>query len=245
MLLVRRLKKLWNNIDKHFLTPIKEGLFGKKDKNGFSRDGLFSGIKNSVKDLSLYMLHGITGKSYVDSKGNTHKESKSSVMGNLKHIAGEVKNGILTKILGEEEVDKNGKKTGRRKKTAGLLGMMTSSLKEGIKGWKEAIFGDSKSTKKDREEAEKKVKKELKERLPDTLTGATLGAGFSIAAGNSLLGTLIGGPIGGIALGSAVGFAKKSEGFQNYLFGEKEIDKDGNYAGKIRWSCKPENSGIF
>ena len=227
-----KIEKLWNNIDRHFITPIKEGLFGKKDKNGFSRDGLFSGVKNSVKDLSLYMLHGITGKSYVDSKGNTHKESKSSVMGNLKNIAGEVKEGILTKILGEEEVDKNGKKTGRRKKVAGLLGMMTSSLKDGVKGWKEAIFGDSKSTKKDREEAEKKVKKELKERLPDTLTGSALGAGFSIAAGNSLLGTLIGGPIGGIALGSLVGFAKKSEGFQNYLFGEKEIDKDGNYTGK-------------
>ena len=222
---------LWSKFNESFMTPIKKSLLGTKNEDtGFSEGGIFSGVTNGFKDATGMLSHYITGKDFKDSKGNTHtiEEGGSSVVGNLKKIGKQVKEGVMEKLFGPKSVDKDGKLTEDKK--GGILSGFKDSIKEGLVGWKEALFG-KKIDEKDHKQVSDDIIKTIKERLPDAATGGAIGAGVGLMAGGSLLGTLIGGPIGGAALGTAVGFIARSEKFQNFLFGEK--DKDGNRIGGV------------
>lgn len=84
---------------------------------------------------------------------------------------------------------------------------ISTFFKEGMEEWKKTIFGD-----KDPEE----VKAEIQKRVPDAVGGAAAG---------SLVGLLVGGPLTGAIIGGAAGFAKRSEWFQDMIFGK--VDEDG------------------
>lgn len=228
---------IWEKFSDSFVTPMKTTLFGKKDSDNFSRDGILSGVINKFKDASGLLTHYITGKSFKDSTGTMHEKdpNQPSVFDIFKEIGSSVKEGVLTKLFGEKEVIKDEKgnvvSVGKRTGT-GLLSKFKNAFEEGIVGWQEAFFG-KKLDEKERENLKESLVKNLNERLPDTVAGAAIGTGVGAAAGGSLLGTLVGGPIGGVAIGSALGFASKSEKFQEYLFGKKDEETGERLGGFI------------
>lgn len=94
------------------------------------------------------------------------------------------------------------------------------------------LFGDEKEVETLKKRG-KNLFQQAKEALPSLTTGATLGAGLSLMTG------FIGGPLIGAGIGAAVGLAKRSESFQNFLFGEQ---KDGEYQGGIIFSKELSNN---
>ena len=199
-----------------FFTPMKNKIFGEKDENGFSKNGMISGMENVFHDSFLEMQHKLTGKAYVDSKGEKHAASEDSVTATIKA-------GVMEKIFGPEEVDENGNRV-RRSRT-GLFSTITDGIKSSFANWHNAIFGDfaKDGTKVDKDTVVKVMEDSLKDKLPNAMLGGVAGGAAGLASGG-LLGALIGGPIGGVVIGSAVGMASKSEKFQKLVFGDDNKD---------------------
>lgn len=101
------------------------------------------------------------------------------------------------------------------------VGTASKVLEKEIKD--SGFFGDEKEVETLKKRG-KNLFQQAKEALPSLTTGATLGAGLSLMTG------FIGGPLIGAGIGAAVGLAKRSESFQNMLFGEQ---KDGEYEGGL------------
>ena len=96
-------KGLWESFDNHFLTPIKQTLFGIKDENGYSREGIFSGVSNSFKDAGHMLVYHITGKGYKASDGTVFADkgdNEETVVGNFKKIAATIGIGLRDKFMG-------------------------------------------------------------------------------------------------------------------------------------------------
>lgn len=121
----------------------------------------------------------------------------------------------------------------------GYAGQLKEEAINTGKAAKEAFFSDedelTKSVKylaerfavgKEGKEAAADVAKNWKNYLPKSLAGAGIGAGLSILFG------LAGGPILGAAVGAATALTTKSNAVQKLLFGEKEVDKEGNVIGR-------------
>lgn len=121
----------------------------------------------------------------------------------------------------------------------GYAGKVGEEAKNAGKAAKEAFFSDedelTKSVKylaerfavgKEGKEAAADVAKNWKKYLPKSLAGAGIGAGLSILFG------LAGGPILGAAVGAATALTTKSNAVQKLLFGEKEVDEEGNVIGR-------------
>jgi hypothetical protein len=96
--------------------------------------------------------------------------------------------------------------------------------------FKEKVFG------KENENGEyieglisKKTQDFFKENKSNIIGGAAVGLTKNLILGSSggILGTLVGGPIAGALLGAGFGMIKKSESFQNLLYGKEEIDENG------------------
>lgn len=70
------------------------------------------------------------------------------------------------------------------------------------------------------------VVKNWKDYLPKAIAGSATGASLSVLFG------LAGGPIVGAAIGAATALVTKSDALQKLLFGEKELDENGNVKGR-------------
>lgn len=123
--------------------------------------------------------------------------------------------------------------------TQGYVGQLKNEAINAGKAAKEAFFSDedelTKSVKylaerfavgKEGKEAAADVAKNWKNYLPKSLAGAGIGAGLSVIFG------LAGGPILGAAVGAATALTSKSNAVQKLLFGEKEVDEEGNVIGR-------------
>ena len=227
-------KNIWNKISNEFITPMKNQLFGTKDKTGYSRDGLFSGMQNKFLDTYRQFAREFSGKGYTDSHGNKiadKGDNEESVIGNLKRFTHNTLDTIGDFILGEKitETDTNGNtvwKGKRDRKSGNWLGKAIGSLQEGFEGWKTAIFGET--DEESRQTTLEDIKNKVSDMLPSAVTGGIGGAVFGGLAGSSLLGTLIGGPVGGAIMGGIGGILSKSDRFQEWLFGKDFTDENGN-----------------
>lgn len=218
------MKGLWNSFKGSFIDPVTKALFGEKDKDGFKRDGIFAGAQNKIKDSWHELNLRITGKAYKDSEGNLHSEEKDgfqSASTIVKNTMSSIGESIRYKLFGDpdDKEDKDGKKKG------GIVQSVVSSMKEGVQGWKVALFGEDEG---DADKSVKQLKEYAKKSIPDAGAGAVLGGAAGMMAGSSLLGTLIGGPVGGAVLGLGIGFAKRSNKFQDYVFGPEVEEADGS-----------------
>lgn len=250
--------KIGKKFSDEFLLPMKKSIFGDKDKDGYARDGLFSGMQNKFIDAYRAFAREFNGKGYTDSHGNKiadKKDGEESVLGNIRKFTHDTIGILGDYILGEKiySRDENGGIVwkGKRDKSKGnWLGKAIGVLQDGFKGWTDAIFGEEMS-----EENKKKtladIKKKVSDTLPSTITGAAGGVVFNALAGSSLLGTLIGGPMGGALLGATVGTLSKSERFNKWLFGEDFVDEDGNpqhieglISKKVQDAFKDNKTGI-
>lgn len=217
-----QLKNMWNGVNEHFFKPLGEKLFG-KDENG-NAQGLFSGTRDKLNDTYKEFIQKINGKSYKDSKGEIHnpKEGEESLVDKAVGIFKDVKESVVYKLFGDEEKRKENKEKGK-----GALTTFTESIKMGLKGWKEAIFGESKDEEDNIEKDKKKLKESFMKNLPDAIVGGAGGAMIGALSGGSLLGMVIGGPIAGAAMGFAGSFLMKSDKFKDYLFGPEIENPDG------------------
>ena len=227
------MKGLYKTLKKDVFDPFKKSLFGKKDENGTSEGGIFSGLKNGIKDAMSELSHAITGKEYTDTKGEKHEESKNSVHSNITSMFNTIRKGVGEKLFGKSDKDIDISEGAEKVATKGkgVITGFVDVLGKGLAGWREALFGNEEDMSP--EEFKEDTIKRFKEGLPDALTGSLIGAGTSALAGGSLLGTLIGGPIGGAVIGFAGGFLKRSEKFQNFLFGEKDEETGERLGGFI------------
>lgn len=251
--------KLFDTADKlraDVVEPMKVELFGTKDKAGYSRDGLFSGIQNKFLDTYRNFMREINGKGYFDSKNqwiDSKKEGEESVVGNIKNFLSTTKESLVDYFFGEKVMtvdQKTGKEvwTGKRdSKTGNWLGKAVFTIEEGFTGWSEALFGprDPESQKTSIQELKEKVSNVL----PSTITGGIGGAAFGALSGGSVLGTLIGGPIGGAVLGAAGGILSHSDKFKNWLFGEMDEstgERVGGFISKqFQDTLKKNKTGII
>lgn len=217
---------------KDFLDPMITSVLGKKNRNGYSEDGLLSGVQNKFLDMYSSFKREFSGKGYIDSHGKKiedKKDGEESVVGNIKSMMTTVKKSMMDYIFGEKEVDEKGNPTSKRKKGHGALGFAVNSLREGFEGFSEFIFGK----KEDNETLLKSAKEKASEVLPSSITGFIGGGLTGIAAGSSLLGTLVGGPLGGALIGGTMGIVSKSEKFQDWLFGKQDPETHERIGGFI------------
>lgn len=219
------MKGLWKSFKKNFISPITKSFFGEKNADGFREGGLLAGSQNKIKDTWHAINMRITGKAYKDSSGKLHTKESDGVTSSVdivKNTMKEVGESIRYRLFGDKDKDKDNE---GGKKKSGVVTNLVSSLKEGLNGWKTALFGESE---KDTEEAIKDIKKKAMDSIPDATAGAIGGAIVGGVAGSSLLGTLIGGPVGGAVIGFGASFLKKSKTFQDYVFGPEVTDENGN-----------------
>lgn len=217
-----QLKTMWKGVNENFFKPLGERLFG-KDADGNSQ-GLFAGTRNKLNDTYKEFIQRINGKSYKDSKGEIHnlEKGEESLVDKAVGIFKDVKESVVYNLFGDKE-----KREKRKETTKGSLTTFTESIKMGLQGWKEAIFGKS----EDGEDAAKidkeKIKDSIMKNLPDAIVGGAGGAVVGALSGGSLLGMVIGGPVAGAAIGFAGSFLMKSDKFKDYLFGPEIDNPDG------------------
>lgn len=217
-----QMKNMWNGAKEHFIKPLSEKLYG-KDENG-NAIGLFAGTRKKLSDTYAAILQKINGKDYTDSAGEVHKaEPGTSLVDRAADVFKNVKTGVMTALFGDKaKLDESGDPIeGSQKK--GVFSKLTDSMKAGIQGWKEAVFGESENP----EEEVENLKKKALDHLPSAALGTAGGAFVGAAAGGSLMGTLIGGPVGGAVLGFASSFLFKSDKFKDYIFGPEVEDENG------------------
>lgn len=216
-------------ISEKFIDPLKESLFGSKDENGYKQNGILSGVNNRIRESYFGLRHMITGEGYIAADGTAvpkanDEEMKNTVKGKLTGMVNHIKEGIEVRLFGEkkEGEEESGKEGLIHKATAGLSSV-ADSLRKGLVGWKNALFGtnDDEDDEKTQQEVIDSIKEKASEMLPSGMAGAAVGAVGGVAAGG-LLGTLVGGPIGGALLGFAGGILSKSEKFQDWLFGTED-----------------------
>ena len=196
---------------------------------GKAMSGDYSGANGEmvglIKDQTSILFKRLSGtilRPFRNAMVGTGKEGEETVLGNLKSLGKELKEGILTKFLGEKGED--GKRSGM-----GIISKIGNIFTEGMIGWKEAFLGKE-MDEKDKERFSANLVQSFKDRLPSSITGGIIGGGAGAAFGG-ILGNLIGGPFAGAILGSATGFLSKSEKFMELIFGKK--DEDGNRLGGI------------
>lgn len=191
---------------------LKIGLFGTKDSNtGEYKGGIISESINSLGDML-----GDTGNYY-----------KNTIWEGLKSDLSEIGTRFKGYFLGDDKAESDAKEK------RPLIDTIFDGIGTGVNNFKNFFFGTKSGDEKEQMEASKEFTKTLKERTPKALATGMMGAGIAtiggLAGGFGLLGNLFlpGGPIGGMLLGTAIGFARQSEGFKRFLFGDAELGVGG------------------
>ena len=216
-----QVKNMWGGITTHFFSPLAKRLFGDKDAEGEEAEGLFSGVGNKFSDFRKAFIQRIDGKEYTDSKGEIHRkrEDEETLVDKASNVFRTVKESIFGKKDGEDEDGKSN-----------VFKSFRDSISEGLKGWREAIFGEEGNEEENANFDKTRIKEAILNHAPTAIMGSAGGALVGTLSTGSLLGTLIGGPIGGAVLGFAGSFLARSDRFKDYLFGPEveETDANGN-----------------
>lgn len=222
-----QMKTMWNGVKSNFFEPLGKQLFGEKDESGYKKNGLFKNVHNKTKDTWNEFVFKINGRSYTDSEGVEHtlEDEDETLVDKVTGIFKGTKDSMKKYLFGDKDADDNGEEE------KGIVGSAMESLKRGVKGWKDALFGETSDDETDEEPKIDKegIKKKIMDALPSTLTGGIAGTIFGAMSGGSLLGAMVGGPVGGAVVGLAGGLLSRSEKFKNWLFGPE--DDDGGRIG--------------
>ena len=210
-----------SNLDSYKYSNMNFGKFGnlKDDAKtvagtiGKTISNIFKGATIDVAVADIFEGAKEVGGRFLEKNKPLFDEVKN----NFVEMGNTIKKGLYTKFFGDPNKEDD----------HGILGFMSNTLSEGVKGWSNAFFGEN--TDEERENIFKGFMEKAKKNLPSTITGSLIGVGTSVAAGSSVLGMMIGGPMGGAILGAAGSFLARNEKFQNWVFGEK--DEDGNRLG--------------
>ena len=217
-----QIKNVWTGMNDHFFSPLGKRLFGDKEKDG--EDGIFGGSGKKLSDIKKAFFQKIDGKDYTDSKGVVHKkeDDEESLVDKATSLFTTVKEGIFGKKKDDNGQEKDGE--------GGIFKTFTKSIREGLTGWREAIFGEDEDPEKNGKLDKEKMKKAILDSVPSAIMGSAGGAMLGVLSHGSLLGMLVGGPVGGAVVGFAGSLLMRSNRFKDYLFGPEveETDENGN-----------------
>lgn len=134
------------------------------------------------------------------------------------------------------------RKTELYKNADEFIGEMMSEAKNTFNNVMGSLFGNLGSTDDERksqvQNALKPVVSELKVNAGPAVAGLLMGGGLGLMSG------IVGGPIIGAALGAAVIMNKKSNKFNEFLFGNEETGKKGLFSKRIGTFLKEHAPGI-
>ena len=134
------------------------------------------------------------------------------------------------------------RKTELYKNADEFIGEMMSEAKNTFNNVMGSLFGNLGSTDDERksqvQNALKPVVSELKVNAGPAVAGLLMGGGLGLMSG------IVGGPIIGAALGAAVVMNKKSNKFNEFLFGNEETGKKGLFSKRIGTFLKEHAPGI-
>lgn len=229
------LEKAANYLADNFIAPMKKHLFGEKDEAGYLRGGIMGGVNNASKEAFYGLRRMITGMGYTKADGTivadaTGDELSNTVIGKVKNLVGEIKEGISVRLFGEKDENGEVTKEGIIGKAKGGLKSAADSLIEGMHGWKVALFGQSDDPEDTAKHTWENVKEKAKTLLPTALFASLVGIGGHAALGG-VLGSIAGGPVVGAMLGLGGMIASKSDKFKDWLFGPE--GEDGRIGGII------------
>ena len=190
---------------------IKPMLFG-SDNN----PGIFSSITGGFRDAGNAFMNIITGAGYTRSDGTAVGTNEKSLMFKAQKFFTTIKDSTKDYLFGSKDTD-----GGRQ---GGLFSSIKDTLKAGVTGWKEAIFG----TDEERKGQKENVGKKLKSMIPSGIFGVLGAKALTMFAGQSVLGAVAGGPIGAM-VGLTLGIGSQSTKFKDWLFGME--DPNGNRMG--------------
>ncbi len=221
--LFQSIAKTLGNINTSVITPSIKHILGVDKDTSLLKLDLMSTIKNRFSDISNELRFRITGRGYTDTSGKTinnlsDEDMKDTVSGQLKSVFNFVGDGMKTYIFGDNFKSKIPK---------GIITSFKDNIALGMSEWTGALLGfkpdesdPTKTVEEQRSEMITKYKDGMKKHVPDAIVGGLLGAG-----GGSLIGGVALGPLGA-ALGATINIARKSEKFNEILFG-KEVEEDG------------------
>lgn len=123
------------------------------------------------------------------------------------------------------------KKEGEEGRGEGFLSKIKGKFNEGIDGWAKTIFGDDVQEGETPEQAAQRRRKQMK----GLAAKGAVGVGAGILGANLMQGSLLGmavNPALGALMGLGGVIAANSKSFKKMLFGEDEVDENGQKTGK-------------
>ena len=231
-------KKAGDFLATNFINPMKKHLFGEKDDYGYRQGGILGGFNNASKEAFYNLRRMVTGAGYRKADGTeipdaTDEELKDTIIGKVKKLVSDIKDGISVRLFGEKDDDGNVTKEGILGKAKTKLSGAVNALYEGLHGWKVSLFGESDDPDEGPEKTWERFKASASKILPTAAFGAILGsASVGLATIGGKLSALSLGPMGAL-VGLTGGLLSRSDKFKDWLFGpEGEDGRDGGIISK-------------
>ena len=205
----------------------KNGILGKKDLNKDAKDvySTIAGImgKENVDPQLVMTLLSETGDAGQAFNELENVEESRAIVAMLKRVSHALSQ------RNEGKIDSSGNRTDVEPNSniQDVFSETFQIYKRTIDRTMNSIMGED--PEKERTKAFKgmgTILKDAKVNKGDLIAGGLLGAGTSILTG------FLGGPLLGAATGAAVALTTRSKSMQDMLFGEQEVDKDGNPIGR-------------
>lgn len=223
----------------HYKDVMKTYLFGKKAEDGSDDEskGALSGILDGLKQGFQNFSDAIFGPKMIGGKENKNFVAIKELTVKLKERAPKA---LATGLIGGGAGLLLGGKLGLLGSIflpggpigGAILGTAVGFLSQSEK-FKNFVFGEKdENGERTGGLISKKFQNFMKENKVGLIGGATLGAAKSILGFGLLPSFLLpGGPIGGAILGAGISIARKSEKFQEFMFGTE--DEDGKKIGGL------------
>ena len=209
------------------LNNSKSGILGKKDLNKEAKDiySTIAGImgkENVDPNLVMTLLSetGDAGQAFNELENVEESRAIVAMLKRVSHALSQRNEGRIDSAGNRTDVDPNSN-------IQDVFSETFQIYKRTIDRTMNSIMGED--PEKERTKAFKgmgTILKDAKVNKGDLIAGGLLGAGASILTG------FLGGPLLGAAAGAATALTARSKGMQDMLFGEQEVDKDGNVIGR-------------
>lgn len=205
----------------------KEGIIGRDNLNNEARD-LYTrmvyelGAENVDPNIIMGLLSeaGDAGKAFSELQTRDESMKIAEMVNRVKHAMSQ---------RNEGKIDNSGNYS-KESKDSGVQNVFSETFKvykRTLEKTMNVLYGnDPEKERKVSFNGIQGVMKDAKLYGSELVTGGLLGAGTSLLTG------FLGGPLLGAGVGASIALARRSEGVQNLLFGEQEIDKDGNAKGR-------------
>ena len=209
------------------LNNSKSGILGRKNLNKDAKDiySTIAGImgkENVDPNLVMTLLSetGDAGQAFNELENAEESRAIVAMLKRVSHALSQRNEGRIDSAGNRTDVDPNSN-------IQDVFSETFQIYKRTIDRTMNSIMGED--PEKERTKAFKgmgDILKDAKVNKGDLIAGGLLGAGVSILTG------FLGGPLLGAAAGAATALTSRSKGMQDMLFGEQELDKDGNVIGR-------------